>query len=82
MTYTIHVTQDDIKQGCPQEFWRCPIAHAMARAIGEPIGVRHAWYRKSDLFAPNWLPQRAVRFVDRFDAGLPVKPFQFTVETD
>jgi len=80
-THTIDVTEEDINDGVRQNCWTCPIALAAVRSLDD-----HTAYAALFLFvrrpggtlsAP--LPNEAVRFMSDFDAGLPVKPFSFTV---
>lgn len=84
-TKTVHVevTLGDIERGCPRKASQCPLAHAITRAMGQPMAV--------DCFSEGWiafghgllrmsLPQRAVIFADAFDLEQGVSPFSFDLE--
>ena len=71
------MTQADIDAGEPRICIKCPIALAMRRA-----GARSAWVGADVAvtdFAPLSvpLPEEAVEFIRRYDAGEPVQPFSF-----
>lgn len=85
MKETITVTQADIdaaQKNCPLRTKFCPIARAVRR--------HKSWKRwrvsLRDIYSLNIdtkdipLPKRAVTFIDRFDNGMSVKPFSFTIE--
>lgn len=84
----IEVTKLDIREG-KKTASDCPIAKAILRVTGNPIG--RVW---SNFYVPylqplaSWkdvgrvwipLPIRAQRFIKRFDSGKKVKPFNFYI---
>lgn len=77
----INVTSNHIKRGKPENCESCPIALAVREQlhwskaetyVSDNIGSvdRHVHYR---------LPEKAKRFMDRFDNALSVKPFTFNL---
>ena len=83
-TKVIHVTQEDINRGWARDCGKCPIALAALRAFlgatwvsvtGE-IQVSFESGRVQD-----WsMPDLAFSFMDTFDNGHEVTPFQFTAQ--
>ena len=83
MRTLIKVTKEDIANGCPESTNNCPIARAILRqvktdwvSVGYCIKVvdqdaQHLKYK---------CPRSAKRFINRFDNGEPVKPFNFYLE--
>lgn len=72
----VRVTQDDINNGVPGNPHLCPIARAVRRAGRERVSVDNdEIVTRSKTFD---LPTEAVRFLCRFDASRPVKPFTFS----
>lgn len=84
MTYTIKVTQDDIRRGKPIDPCGCPIAIAIHRATGDAnlrVGGEHLWTTTQDCF--GWqvpLPPDALAWRRAFDRRERVSPFTFTIE--
>lgn len=85
---TIHVTEKDIENGERGSYCNCPIALAVKRAfrrnsLDENVTVRHEFAMvgdsHDDLCWIAMLPKSCDRFVDRFDAGKTVKPFEITL---
>lgn len=88
-TVRIKVTATDIKRGKRTNRWGCPVARAAMRAFRIPIksltqrivvtynGIKLPKY---GLGCQYYLPQRALRFIRRFDLGCKVKPFEFTAK--
>ena len=79
--HTIVVTQADIDNGERGDNLQCPIALAMRRHWPDPgVGLELFWPDPDS--HPCDLPDRAKRWIERFDTGkgVPVKPFRFTVE--
>lgn len=79
-TYTINVTQDDIDNGVPDRAHLCPIAKAVNRDTG---GRFVSVGSKTILTVPGdhqLLPDKAVRFIRRFDNRRRVKPFTFELD--
>jgi hypothetical protein len=86
MKKRIRVTAKDIREGEKHNARSCPIARACVRAgLEEPkvtpeyvsfaIDVTAGPLRRS-----TNLPLTAKKFVQAFDAGLIVQPFQFTID--
>jgi len=81
----IEVTARDIRLGQPKQGTSCPIARAMNRVVpswSKPtIFVEHNNIQFSVLTddEANWyiaeVGPKMEKFIERFDAGLPVKPF-------
>jgi hypothetical protein len=78
----IRVTAVDIALGVRESCEECPIALAIVHAIGDmPANVSvSAWdarlYRHEDTLDAA-LPQEARAFIERFDLGDTVEPFEF-----
>ena len=67
----------DIKSGKAGSSCFCPVALAMERVLGAPVEVwRHTLWFKGIIYE---LPYKVMEFIKRFDNGLPVKPFSFTI---
>lgn len=76
-TLRIDVTEKDIRLGHVKDPWSCPIARGGRRAARKKCVVGTKDVTIGHINVP--LPKRAQRFIERFDAGLAVKPFSFTV---
>lgn len=77
---TISVTEDDILKGKPRSSNHCPIARAANRVHhAEDVRVYYCGILTSRGRIP--LPQSATDFITRFDVGLKVSPFSFTIPT-
>jgi len=85
-TININVTENDIRQGVPEDCNQCPIAIAALRVfpeteirVGDMIevyplnGDDEEWYD---------LPDSALEFISDFDDGKDVHPFSFEAVTD
>lgn len=83
----IDVTDEDIREGDPQEAMSCPIALALQRKYGDKAGP---WVGDTDGEVDiydekgNWEDhveflhsQDSARFVKNFDRGRPVRPRRF-----
>ena len=87
MEVTVKVLDRHIQKGKPNKCAECPIAlalvdagfdrpwvdHSLVHYFAKPDGVREELYH-------FWLPGDAVGFVEDFDEGKPVKPFEFIVD--
>lgn len=71
----IEVTQADIDEGDACNCRECPVALAIARAVG--VEVRVEYLRVFIKEKIIHLPEQAVDFIDDFDSERPVKPFSF-----
>lgn len=88
---TIKVTQQHIDAGQPHSSVSCPIALAISDneiALNLRVGVGlttanlYMWSQTDNSLhhvADAVMPQNAERFVAEFDAGKPVKPFEFNL---
>lgn len=96
MEVLISVSAEDIARGEREECETCPIALAIRRVVpGTNVEVHYAWVGFGDrytwrttpengdrMLVPQRvpLPWKAREFVDRFDAGEPVEPFEFHLD--
>lgn len=79
---TIRVTQDHIDRGMEGNINLCPIAQAIRACTEYP----YAWVGSIKWYTSvggesMMLPRKARRFIKRFDAGKPVKPFSFKLRS-
>ena len=79
----IDVTAEDIERGVPRSSDACPIARAAKRVLKGPLGVG---VDDIAVFGPKeryyLLPDKAQRFLKKFDAKQPVKPISFDAELE
>lgn len=79
---TIEVTQEDIDKGVPENCSKCPVARAIERTLPNPspsIAVDPEvieWF-DGDQWQFRYTKVKVQTFIERFDAGKPVKPFSF-----
>jgi hypothetical protein len=67
---------------------RCPVAQALSEAFGQPVYVgrkrcfREMWVgKRMGLLEPGCeLPTEVVIFVEAFDNGQRIEPFEFEIE--
>lgn len=81
-TVRIEVTSDDITRGKAYSSNNCPIALAAKRSIDcDELYITYELriYGGRNLVAVVPLPKVARTFAQRFDYGLPVKPFSFEI---
>lgn len=82
----IKVSAQDIKDGVKDDPFCCPIALAANRTHGlilPGVNDTYLWHRQvldNDLPIYHHLPQEAKNFVDWFDRGLKVDPFEFEID--
>lgn len=82
----IRVTQEDIDHGQRGFCATCPVALAATRAAGREIRIGYSTWLAGTV--TGWLqgersgplPKAVSEFIDRFDAGDPVQPFEFELE--
>jgi hypothetical protein len=88
MNIQIQVTAEDIREGTAQECCLCPVARAIARALGREVlwngdvsvdGDNVTVYRPSSWDGVD-LPDQAKDFIEQFDSGKPVEPFAFALD--
>ena len=79
---TIKVEQEHIDKGKMNECERCPIALAIMSVTGCWAHVRHYAVDLDTDHGTMWclLPKEAIRFIKKFDKGLPVDPFSFDID--
>ena len=75
----IEVTQEDIDNGVPLQGDRCPVAHAIRRAM------KTSWASVGDgeiCFSNRTIstPLEVDEFIDSFDNGFHVEPFTFNIK--
>lgn len=86
MILHVSVTAEDIRQGRPSAVSDCPVALALRRAL-EEAGMKpwagvcpgHFHWPSHENEVP-WPDERVQKFINSFDAGQPVEPFEFDVE--
>jgi len=80
MSRTFQVTRKHIREGKPNMLKACPIALSLKEAIGceTPVIAGAEVVRIGGDFYD--LPRSVQRFIKRFDAGKPVKPFRFRLD--
>ena len=83
-TYTIHVLQEDINDGKPEDCGKCPIARAALRAFPSArwvsvTGDIEVMFEQGRLQVWS-MPDIALSFMDTFDHGYEVTPFTFTAQ--
>ena len=78
----VQVTQQDIDDGKAGEAYRCPVALAARRAFPrQHVRVYAPCIMLIESGYPTFdLPSEARRFVDRFDGGVHVEPFEFDLD--
>lgn len=74
----IQVTADDIREGEVYDCDLCPVARAMSRALDRPVAVFADEYRIGDERF-HLLPPAAELFVQLYDGGEAVGPFEFEI---
>lgn len=74
---TIHVTEEDIKNGERHDSRKCPIALACLRTINMTWFDLHI--KLLTIPDTNLLPGETGTFMPLFDAGKPVEPFSFEI---
>ena len=80
MTITVDVTERDIAIGARRSCEYCPIARALARAVGGKPSVHSSYARIGE--SHYNLPPEAAQFVASFDKREPVEPFSFTLSAE
>lgn len=73
----VRVTAEDIRLGKRMDCLDCPVARALQRAVGRSVRV----YASEKMAGQKVyrLPTSAARFIDQFDIGKKVRPFEFRV---
>lgn len=78
----IQVTQEDITNGKKDHCIQCPIALAMIRTTGKIWEVYNTCCGRleNEFYIEHRLPQEAQVFIEAFDDGDDVSPFEFELE--
>lgn len=74
---TVAVTRKDIRLGKKEDCYRCPIARALTRHLGQRCSVGYVTLRIVETDQAIQTTRKARRFVLRFDDGAPVEPGKF-----
>jgi hypothetical protein len=87
MKILVNVTPADIAQGISGFKENCAVALALRRTLDATEGCEGRYVSVGDESLDACgrsypLPESVETFVRRFDAGMPVEPFSFTVELD
>lgn len=85
MKYVIKVTEECIKNGIQGNPQSCPIAWALKDIFVEDYGVTNDYIRIFESESGSKycaVPPEVTNFVDDFDDGKPVQPFEFVLDTD
>jgi hypothetical protein len=84
MITIIRVTVTDIKQGCPNSAYHCPISLAIQRVFPKRRPV--TWVRVDGhidgMHIESLNPKLTEAFVDAFDNHKEVKPFSFKLKME
>lgn len=82
MTFTIQVTQKHIQEGKRKSISSCPIALALKRERFEDVMVETTYcsFWIGNLSYGYFFPKSAQTFIEKFDAGKKVRPFNFKVK--
>lgn len=76
----VNVTQEDIDNGKPRHICGCPVALAVKRMALDPGSV-YVSGRYTNIDGHQHVNSRKTsKFVNDFDSGNPVKPFEFEIE--
>lgn len=81
MLHTFKVTQDIIDRGIRKSICNCPIAIVLRQQVlpYAQVGSSKIWFGSFD-YRFITIPQPISTFIERFDAGGPVQPFEFELE--
>jgi len=82
MKRIVYVTQRDIKLGKNRSYSFCPIARALKRIFKRKevwVGMSTATLTRGERIRCMKLPQNVIDFINNFDKGIEVKPFNFFI---
>jgi hypothetical protein len=82
ITIRVNVTAQDISQGERNHPDRCPIALALARVVGPGWEVQEDRLHRNGTLVDWMLPVDAQRWIECYDKGGSVSPFQLSVNMD
>lgn len=81
---TIHVTQEHINKGRPDNDFHCPVRYAMLSQGLSVTSVRSAYiyFGRPDATSGNKIttPPKVKQWLADFDDGKPVSPFTFEID--
>lgn len=78
MRIKVEVTEEHIRKGKRRKPNGCPVTRALRAAGFKRPFVADDYWEASNHWEDD-LPLKVQLFIERFDAGKPVKPFFFTV---
>ncbi len=75
----VDVSKHDVRLGRRMSFTGCPVARSLSRSLNQRVWVSglEILCDRGPAYIPT--PERVKRFIERFDAQNPVKPFTFTL---
>ena len=76
----IQVTQEHINKGKRMKACECPVALAIRDKTKWIPDVSSLIVTFPGTLDTEWLPAKAAEFVNAFDSGNPVKPFEFEMK--
>lgn len=80
MNKTINVTQKDIDNGIKTDCRNCPVVLAIKRTLGIDYGLVDGFSFINYFGRCYPLPANVRAFVDGFDGGYDVTPFEFELD--
>ena len=80
MIVHVSVTADDIANGKPGECCGCPVYLAVRRVLPDVSGVGPGRVWLTGGRRPITLPDDAEDFIERYDRGHRVEPFEFDLD--
>jgi hypothetical protein len=81
-SYTVKVTNRDIRLGVVGDYYSCPVALALKRVTRQIYGVGSQNIFKGEMIVgPSFrLPTKVAKFLSLFDKQKPVQPFTFKIK--
>lgn len=84
MKIKLSISSDDIKHGVLNCNTDCPVARAVKSVLKykyrRNVRAYNTHVRFTRMIKHFWYPSSVERFINRFDAGKPVKPFNFELD--
>ena len=81
MKFQVSVTRHDIERGIPGDAFCCPVMLACLRSVPMALSAS-PW--SLEVGTPNQgfveLPPEVTNWMEQFDGGRPVEPFEFEIE--
>ncbi len=78
----VKVTEEDIRIGTRKNCYTCPVARALQRHYDYAEVLQDTCYLGNsydDDYDPRKLPTHVTDWINAYDRGEPVKPFEFTL---